>query len=122
MPDRWLEQDGTTLRSLPAPAFGYGRRTCPGRYFARNLIWIAVAQLLCAFDIKAGCSDEGTGETVRVDPIACTYGLVMRALPFKARFEPRGLWVGEVIGRDGDTYAVDYEGMLDEIGAEFDKL
>lgn len=123
VPDRWLEQEnGTTLKTLPAPAFGYGRRTCPGRYFARNLIWIVVAQLLWAFDIKAGCADDGTRGTVRVDPIACTYGLVMRALPFKARFEPRGPWVREVIGRDGDTYGVDYDGVLDEIGAEFDKL
>lgn len=120
VPDRWLEADGTTFKALPAAAFGYGRRTCPGRYFARNGIWIVVAQLLWAFDIKAGLSDE-TGESVDVDPIACTYGLVMRALPFKARFVPRGPWVSEIVGRDGDTYGVDYEDLLNEIGLEFDK-
>ncbi|KAF4971148.1 hypothetical protein F66182_17794, partial [Fusarium sp. NRRL 66182] len=69
VPDRWLDEDGTNIKPLPAAAFGYGRRTCPGRYFARNIIWIVVAQLLWAFDIKAGLSDE-TGMPVDVDPIA----------------------------------------------------
>lgn len=121
LPDRWLEKDGKTLKNLPPAVFGYGRRTCPGRYFARNVIWIVVAQLLWAFDIKAGLSDE-TGKLVPVDPVACTYGLVMRALPFKASFNPRGPWVREVIAREGDTYSKDHAAMLNQIGAEFAKL
>jgi hypothetical protein len=121
VPDRWLEEDGKTLKALPAAAFGYGRRTCPGRYFARNAIWIVVAQLLWLFDIKAGLSEE-TGEPIDIDPLACTYGLVMRALPFKASFNPRGPWVREVIDRVGDTYSKDHETLLNEIGAEFTKL
>ncbi|KAJ5389179.1 uncharacterized protein N7496_000247 [Penicillium cataractarum] len=121
IPDRWLEEDGKTLKSLPPAAFGYGRRTCPGRHFARNVIWNVVAQLLWSFDIKAGLSEE-TGEPIPVDPIACTYGLVMRALPFKAAFNPRGPWVREVITRDGDTYGKDHEAMLNRIGEEFAKL
>lgn len=121
IPDRWLEEDGKTLKTLPAAAFGYGRRTCPGRHFARNAIWIVVAQLLWSFDIKAGLSEE-TGEPIVIDPLACTYGLVMRALPFKASFNPRGPWVREVIARVGDTYNKDHAAMLNEIGAEFTKL
>lgn len=119
VPDRWLENDGKTLKTLPTAAFGYGRRTCPGRHLARNVIWVIVAQLLWSFDIKAGLSEK-TGEPIPVDPIACTYGLVMRALPFKALFEPRGPWVREVIG--GDTYSKDHAAMLNQIGAEFAKL
>lgn len=121
IPDRWLGEDGKTLKDLPAAAFGYGRRTCPGRYFARNVIWIVVAQLLWSFDIKAGLSEE-TGEPIVVDPLACTYGLVMRALPFKASFNPRGPWVREVITKNGDTYSKDHLAMLNQIGAEFAKL
>ncbi|RHZ66349.1 cytochrome P450 [Aspergillus thermomutatus] len=121
IPDRWLDEDGKTLKALPPAVFGYGRRTCPGRYFARNAIWVVVAQLLWSFDIKAGLSEE-TGEPILVDPIACTYGLVMRALPFKASFNPRGPWVREVIARDGDTYSKDHAAMLNQIGAEFAKL
>lgn len=121
IPDRWLEDDGKTLKTLPTAVFGFGRRTCPGRHFARNAIWIVVAQLLWSFDIKAGLSEE-TGEPIPVDPIACTYGLVMRALPFKASFNPRGPWVREVIARDGETYGTDHEAMLNQIESEFAKL
>ncbi|EPS30933.1 hypothetical protein PDE_05886 [Penicillium oxalicum 114-2] len=120
-PDRWLESDGKTLKALPAAAFGYGRRTCPGRHFARNAIWLVVAQLLWSFDIKPALSEE-TGEPVEVDPLACSYGLVMRALPFKAAFHPRGPWVQEVITRHGETYGEDHEAMLNQIGAEFAKM
>ncbi|RAL15145.1 cytochrome P450 [Aspergillus homomorphus CBS 101889] len=120
IPERWLDEKGE-LRALPAPAFGYGRRTCPGRYFARNVLWIIVARLLWSFEINAGLSEE-TGEPIPVDPEACTYGLVMRALPFKARFIPRGPWVREVITREGDTYSTDHTALLRQIGAEFSKL
>jgi hypothetical protein len=46
----------------------------------------------------------------------------MRALPFKASFNPRGPWVREVIMRYGDTYSKDHVAMLNEIGEEFAKL
>ncbi|KAJ5721393.1 uncharacterized protein N7483_009327 [Penicillium malachiteum] len=120
IPDRWMGKDGKTLQPFPAAAFGYGRRTCPGRHFARNVIWIVIARLVWAFDIKAGLSE--TGEPTVVDPIACTYGMVMRALPFKASFNPRGPWVREIITRDGDTYSKDIGAMLDQIGGEFTKM
>ncbi|KAJ5671879.1 hypothetical protein N7507_001006 [Penicillium longicatenatum] len=119
IPDRWLGEDGK-LQAFPPAAFGYGRRTCPGRHFARNVIWIVIAQLLWSFDIKAGLSE--TGDSTVVDPVACTYGLVMRALPFKASFSPRGPWVREVITKSGDTYSKDHGAMLDQIGAEFAKI
>ncbi|KAK6597503.1 cytochrome p450 [Botrytis cinerea] len=120
IPNRWLKEDGKTLKDLPSSAFGYGRRICPGRHFAHNIIWIVVAQLLWSFNIKAGLSE--TGESVPIDPLACTYGFVMRALPFKASFHPRGSWVREVIARDGDTYSKDHAALLDQIGAGFAKL
>lgn len=119
IPDRWLHEDGKTLRNLPQ-GFGYGRRTCPGRHVARNAIWIVVARLLWSFDIKAGLSE--TGEPIAVDPDACSYGVVMRALPFKASFNPRGPWVRQVLAKGGDTYKEDHEVMLQQIGEEFSKL
>lgn len=121
IPDRWFEDDKRTLKALPPAVFGYGRRTCPGRFLARNFIWIVVAQLLWSYDIKAGLSEE-TGEPVLIDPLACTYGLVMRALPFKASFNPRGSWVREVIARDGETYSKDHAAMLNKVGSEISRL
>ncbi|KAF3927784.1 hypothetical protein ABW20_dc0100678 [Dactylellina cionopaga] len=120
VPERWLEDD-KTLKSLPVAGFGYGRRVCPGRHFARNAIWIIIARLMWSFDIKAGRSEE-TDEVIPVDPIACTYGLVMRSLPFKASFEPRGPWVREMIDGECDTYGVNYAAMLDQIGEHLAKL
>ncbi|KAF7911779.1 uncharacterized protein EAE98_011894 [Botrytis deweyae] len=119
IPNRWLKEDGKTLKDIPSSGFGYGRRICPGRHFARDIIWVVVAQLLWSFDIKAGLSE--TGKPVPIDPLACTYGFVMRALPFKASFHPRGSWVHGVITRDGDTYSKDHAAILDQIGAKFAK-
>ncbi|KAF3925702.1 hypothetical protein AA313_de0203292 [Arthrobotrys entomopaga] len=126
VPERWFadgikEEGAKTLKNLPVPGFGYGRRICPGRYFAQNAVWLTIAQLLWAFDIKAGRRKE-TGEIIPVDPLACTYKLVMRALPFKASFEPRGPWVCDIINRECNTYGVDHTVMLDKIGADLGKL
>ncbi|KAL2801525.1 cytochrome P450 [Aspergillus granulosus] len=127
IPDRWLETDNDGKISLnktllaSAAAFGYGRRTCPGRHFARNVIWIIVAQLLWAFDIKAGL-DEETGEPINIDPLACTYGLVMRALPFKASFRPRGPWVRDLIAGSGNTYSENHLALLQRIGVEVSRM
>ncbi|KAJ5273362.1 hypothetical protein N7478_008487 [Penicillium angulare] len=120
IPERWLNEDGKTFRAIPTATFGYGRRTCPGRHIARNVLWIVVAQLIWSFDIKAGVSE--TGEPAVVDPLASNDGPIMRALPFKASFNPRGPWVREVLTKEGDTYSKDHEAMLDQIGAELAKL
>ncbi|KAL3488669.1 cytochrome P450 [Aspergillus germanicus] len=136
IPERWLvDSDTDPDNKNPQPStkqktlnkamissvagFGYGRRTCPGRHFARNIIWIVIAQLLWAFDIRPGV-DEETGVRIPVDPLACTYGLVMRSLPFKVSFRVRGGWVREVLGCE-DTYGEDLEGILERIGAEVGK-
>lgn len=125
IPSRWLETDATTgettLKNFPQAVFGYGRRVCPGRHFARNVIWLVIAQLIWSFDIEAGVSEE-TGEREKVDDLACTDGLVMRALPFKASFKPRGPWVTAMLKQVGDTWGEDHTAMLDQIGVEFSKL
>lgn len=33
-------------------AFGWGRRACPGHQIARNSVFIAIARLVWAFDLK----------------------------------------------------------------------
>ncbi|KAF7164917.1 hypothetical protein CNMCM5623_009317 [Aspergillus felis] len=52
-PERWLGNP-----ELPdPPAFGFGRRVCPGELFGKNSLFIAFAQILWAFDILP--PDEG---------------------------------------------------------------
>ncbi|KAF7333787.1 Cytochrome P450 [Mycena venus] len=60
-PERFL-LDGkinTAVRDPETAAFGFGRRICPGRYMATASIWIAVASMLAAFDIKKAVDEEG---------------------------------------------------------------
>ncbi|KAK4161793.1 Fumitremorgin C synthase [Cladorrhinum sp. PSN259] len=112
VPERWLGADP----DLPTPGFGYGRRICPGRHVARNSLWIAVARLLWAFEIKPGLDDEG--KLVTIVDTRGTDGLVTKPLPFKASFEPRGDWVRDVVMRECDTWGVDYHRLLDQIGSD----
>ncbi|KAH9909512.1 putative cytochrome P450 [Xylariomycetidae sp. FL2044] len=118
VPERWLDEESIAkneLRDLPVVGFGYGRRLCPGRHFARNVLWIGIAQLLWAFDMKPGISQE-TGEPVTIDPFDVTDGLVMRPMPFKVAFEPRGPWVKDLLLERGDTYDEDFASILGKIG------
>ncbi|KAI0033059.1 cytochrome P450 [Vararia minispora EC-137] len=50
--------DGGAVR-LTEAAFGFGRRECPGRYLARASVWIAVANILAAFEIKPLLDEDG---------------------------------------------------------------
>lgn len=100
---------------LPTVGFGYGRRLCPGRHVGRNSLWISIARLLWAFDIKPALSEGG--EPLLPDPTECTGGLVSKPLSFKARFQPRGDWARDIIVKECDTYGVDHAAMLDRIGS-----
>ncbi|KAI1840835.1 hypothetical protein JX266_012983 [Neoarthrinium moseri] len=115
-PSRWLNAKGNVgqLRDLPTVGFGYGRRICPGRHVARNGLWIVIARLLWAFNIKPGLSKGG--ERIEVDSTASTDGLVTKPLRFKTTLEPRGEWSRKIIMSECDTHGVAYTEMLDLIG------
>ncbi len=48
-PERWLSAGAP---SFPNPAFGFGARRCPGRFFAKDNMWSAMVGILAAFDIS----------------------------------------------------------------------
>ncbi|KZP23303.1 cytochrome P450 [Athelia psychrophila] len=52
-PDRFMK-GGSLDPSVPDPeaAFGYGRRVCPGRYMARDTLWINIASILACFNLE----------------------------------------------------------------------
>ncbi|KAF8746796.1 cytochrome P450 [Rhizoctonia solani] len=53
-PDRFLDP------AVPdAPAFGFGRRICPGVHFAEATIFMAISTLLAVFDIQPGRDENG---------------------------------------------------------------
>ena len=43
----------------PIEIFGFGRRICPGRYFALDTIWLAIANVLAAFSLEKPLDEDG---------------------------------------------------------------
>nr|BAL05094.1 cytochrome P450 [Phanerodontia chrysosporium] len=61
IPERFLNKDGT-LRSdacIPLEPFGFGRRICPGRYFAEDIVWLAIASILSVFRVEPPVDEHG---------------------------------------------------------------
>ncbi|KAI1778539.1 putative cytochrome P450 oxidoreductase OrdA-like protein [Hypoxylon cercidicola] len=83
-PERYMEP-----LNNPDPselAFGYGRRSCAGRFFADASVYIAVVQLLAAFDVRKAKYSQGRGIPVTLEAIP---GMVNRPAPFEFKVEPR---------------------------------
>ncbi|KAF7336122.1 Cytochrome P450 [Mycena venus] len=102
-PERFL-LDGKlnpAVRDPETAAFGFGRRICPGRYMATASIWIAVASMLAAFNIKKAVDEDGK----EVEPSFeySSTGVVSAPLPFKCSITPRSPQVVEVIQATGGT-------------------
>ncbi|TCD64376.1 hypothetical protein EIP91_004207 [Steccherinum ochraceum] len=60
-PERWL--DGTLLAKFDADpldvAFGFGRRVCPGKYLAIDMLFTAIVSTLTVFDIRKAKDTAG---------------------------------------------------------------
>ncbi|KAL8982136.1 MAG: hypothetical protein Q9205_003262 [Flavoplaca limonia] len=83
-PERYLaplnEPDPSDL------AFGYGRRSCAGRFFADASIYITVAQMLSVFQIRKTTDSHGKEVPVKLEAVA---GMVNRPRPYQFKIEPR---------------------------------
>ncbi|PGH32838.1 hypothetical protein GX50_04378 [[Emmonsia] crescens] len=83
-PDRFLaprnEPDPTT------EAFGYGRRVCPGRFFADSSLYLNIAQSLATFNIRNGVGKDGREIEVDVKPKP---GILTYPTKFDFQIEPR---------------------------------
>ncbi|KAG8790018.1 hypothetical protein FRC12_012917 [Ceratobasidium sp. 428] len=53
-PDRFLNPEVP-----PAPAFGFGRRLCPGIHYANAAVFITIASVLATFDIRLTQDQKG---------------------------------------------------------------
>ncbi|TDZ68014.1 Fumitremorgin C synthase [Colletotrichum trifolii] len=111
-PERWLED-----KNLPNTAFGYGRRTCPGRHLARESLWIFFARLLWAFEFEHSV-DPVTKEKRIFDTMEyLPFGVGQGPLEIEAIFRPRGKWVEEIAERDVQGIDGEVEKIKDSIGA-----
>ncbi|KAF7789958.1 hypothetical protein EIP86_000906 [Pleurotus ostreatoroseus] len=61
-PDRFMTPEGTLDPKVPNSeefAFGFGRRTCPGRHLALNSVWLNLASILAVFNLELPKDKQG---------------------------------------------------------------
>ncbi|RPD52417.1 cytochrome P450 [Lentinus tigrinus ALCF2SS1-6] len=99
-PERYLDADGN-LRELERyedPSiigFGFGRRICPGMFFAMNSIFIGIATMLCVFNITKAKDENGEEIVPEVD----FQGFISHPAPFKCEIAPRSEETATLIRR-----------------------
>ncbi|KAF5321043.1 hypothetical protein D9619_000276 [Psilocybe cf. subviscida] len=85
-PERFLPAKGRTPEPDPREvAFGFGRRTCPGRHLAEISIFISCVMALAVFDISKVVQNGVVDEPVHEN----TTGTISHPEPFKCRIQPR---------------------------------
>ncbi|CAG9987967.1 unnamed protein product [Clonostachys byssicola] len=85
-PERYLDP-----RSEPDPKpviFGFGRRTCVGRYFADSTIFLSVAQVLASFDIEKSSLSPAEDERLQLAAQGCP-GMINQPGSFGCKLTPR---------------------------------
>ncbi|KAI0700095.1 cytochrome P450 [Cytidiella melzeri] len=93
-PERFLDATGKIEVTPPGThqmghvSYGFGRRNCPGMYFANQSIFIVIATMLWAFDIRAPVDQNGNA--VLPNTTDCVdLGIVIAPVPFKCQITPR---------------------------------
>ncbi|CAE6436825.1 unnamed protein product [Rhizoctonia solani] len=81
-PDRFLDP-----QVPPLPAFGWGRRACPGIHFGQASLFIAVASLLATFTFSKKRDSDGN----YIDPVIedAPNSIILSLKPFEFEFAPR---------------------------------
>ncbi|ELU35675.1 cytochrome P450 domain-containing protein [Rhizoctonia solani AG-1 IA] len=54
-PDRFLDP-----KTQASPAFGFGRRSCPGVHLAESTLFVMISTLLALFDIRPAKDKDGS--------------------------------------------------------------
>ncbi|KAF8595467.1 cytochrome P450 [Ceratobasidium sp. AG-I] len=81
-PDRFLDP------LIPeAPAFGFGRRSCPGVHLAESVLFMTISSLLAIFDIKTASDSNGAPIIPKGDMTVKL--LVSYPVPFECSIVPR---------------------------------
>jgi cytochrome P450 len=97
IPDRFLEHQlkagayagGADPYERDHYSFGVGRRICPGLHVAENSLFITLAKLLWAFEIRAPLDSTGKEMYVDVSDNAYEEGAGTSPTPYRMRFIPR---------------------------------
>ncbi|KAB5591977.1 hypothetical protein CTheo_4563 [Ceratobasidium theobromae] len=81
-PDRFLDPNVPIL-----PVFGWGRRKCPGVYFAEASLFISVTSLLATFTFSKRIDLQGNEITPKIE--GGSNAMVLELKPFDFEFTPR---------------------------------
>ncbi|KZT20540.1 cytochrome P450 [Neolentinus lepideus HHB14362 ss-1] len=98
-PERFLTDDGKLDPNVQDPmlaAFGYGRRICPGRYFAENALYLIISCMLMSFDVTPPVSENGT--PIKLEPVIAS-GIIVHPVPFECVVKPRSEAAANLIDR-----------------------
>ncbi|KAI8207764.1 Cytochrome P450 monooxygenase COX2 [Colletotrichum sp. SAR 10_76] len=109
-PERWLERS-----DLPIIGFGNGRRVCPGRHVAKEILWIMVTRLLWAYEMEAPIDPETKKRKIIDDRDTIPLGIVIGPSPFEAVFTPRGKWVEDIIENDFKNADFDVNRIMEDV-------
>jgi len=88
-PERHLPVGEDKVSQQPDPreyVFGFGRRICPGMYFAETSLFLNMAGVLAAFNISKALDKDGKEITPKVEYQA---GIVSHVVPFQCNITPR---------------------------------
>ncbi|KAM3503150.1 hypothetical protein MY11210_008821 [Beauveria gryllotalpidicola] len=99
---------------VPSEAFGYGRRICPGRFFADSSLFLNVAQTLATFSFTKKVGKDGKEIDVNVE---AKPGLLTYPAEFELQISPRSakhVTLIEQLGRKHAWEAGDAE-LLDNL-------
>ncbi|KAJ7690142.1 cytochrome P450 [Mycena rosella] len=74
--------------------FGFGRRSCPGRYLGLDSVWIMIASMLAVFDVSKAIGEDG--KPIEPPPGQISE-LVVAPVPFKCSIKPRSRAAAELV-------------------------
>lgn len=97
-PGRYLTSDGILDPSVRDPrtaCFGYGRRTCPGRFFADASLFMTVSMLLDTLDVVR--AKDATRQEI-VPEVDVTSGILSHPKPFPWAVRSRSGHAEELLG------------------------
>ncbi|KAF4580754.1 hypothetical protein EYR38_003040 [Pleurotus pulmonarius] len=98
-PERFLKDGVIDPKTLdPIPNFGFGRRICPGRFFAMDSLAISVASILYCFDISK--AKDAQRQDIEPD-IQWEGGFTRHIVPFECSIVPRSAETAKLI-RDSE--------------------
>jgi cytochrome P450 len=115
IPERYLDHNlkAGAYTSHPDPlqrdhfSFGAGRRVCPGMHLAENSLYITLAKILWAFEIRPCTSVEGEEEELDVSDDAYEPGSNTLPTPYRVRFMVRNEEVESALNREWVQAKVD---------------